>query len=343
MNGPEHPVLRPDPPQPPPTPLRMGDPSTPPKAKRVFIVACRRSGTTWATMLLSQHPRVVGIQQSSFFHRVDYLGDYLGEEVKYGRHIITAADSASAESAELRRRPIRNVMPLSRYHHYIRPFAEEVYDRLAECGEDTLAVIDHQPENAHSWKNIIEIFPDAYFLHVVRDPRSVYSSYAHSARTWSNHKTFTSNASDFAAEWRTEVSSAREIPLRTDRYLEVRYEDMLANGPEELRRIHEYLELPSSEQQCREAIAACSLDRLRKSGHGPRGFFRKGQASGWRSEVPRSKVEVIEFDCASLMSELGYDRAFVTGPQKPFSMRVRDFLKRPLWALRRRLSRLRSA
>lgn len=321
----------------------MTEPSS--KPKHVFIVACRRSGTTWVTMLLSQHPRVVGVQQSSFFHRVNYLAQYLDEEVKYGRHVLTAAGSNGAgsasgdTSAELQRKAIRDVVPLERFHHHIRGFAEEVYERLANCAEGTLAVVDHQPENVRAWKHIIEIFPDAYFLNVVRDPRSVYSSYYHSARTWSNRETFTSDPTEFAAEWKLDVSGGREIRLRTDRYLEVRYEDLLGNGPSELRRIHEFLELPTSDEQCRDAIEACSLDRLRKSSHGPRGFFRKGEAKGWRSELPRSKVARIEYETASLMTELGYERAFVTGNQKPFPMRVRDFIRRKRWALQRRLAR----
>ena len=320
-----------------------------PKAKRVFIVACRRSGTTWVTMLLSQHPQVVGVQQSSFFHRVDYLAKYLDEDVKYGRHIITAeakADSGkqdAAVSSELARRPIRAAIPLERFHYHMRAFAEEVYDRLAQCTDDTLAVVDHQPENVRSWKHIIEIFPDAYFLHVVRDPRSVYSSYVHSAKSWSNPATFPTDPRAFSAEWKSDVSVGREIRLRTERHLEVRYEELIANGPAQLRRIHEFLGLEASDEERVEAIEACSLDRLRASAHGPRDFFRKGQARGWKAEVPRSRVEVIEYECGPLMDELGYARNFVKGNSKPLSMRVRDKFRHLRWSLQRRVRRQGSA
>ena len=330
----------------------MSDSSPAPKAKRVFIVACRRSGTTWVTMLLSQHPQVVGVQQSSFFHRVDYLGKYLDEEVKYGRHIITAADSSTDQdteatpdddSAQLERRPVRNLVPISRFHDYIRPFAEEVYDQLAQCAEDARAVIDHQPENVRSWKHIVEIFPDAYFLHVVRDPRSVFSSYVHSARSWSNPETFTCDPTVFSREWQDDVYAGREIPLRTDHHLEVRYEDLVANGPAELARIHEFLDLPSSPQKCTQAVDACSLDRLRKSGHGPSGFFRKGQAQAFSTELSRSMIETIEYDCAGLMQELGYEPTLANGGPRPLSMRLRNRLKRILWMCHRAVRRPGSA
>jgi hypothetical protein len=72
----------------------------------------------------------------------------------------------------------------------------------------------------------------------------------------------------------------------TPRYLEIKYEDMLADGVMHLDRIFRRLELESEPSFCKRALEVCTLDRLKaKTAEAPwpletqpDGFYRKGHA-----------------------------------------------------------------
>ncbi len=82
------------------------------------------------------------------------------------------------------------------------------------------------------------LFPDAQYVHLIRDGRDAALSFLRMpegtfTRTWAHPDT----AAEFACLWRTEVAAARELGQRVGsfRYLEVRYEDLVA-GPEAVIR-----------------------------------------------------------------------------------------------------------
>ena len=54
--------------------MSVPQPSASGRPRRVFIVGCRRSGTTWSMLLLAQHSEVVALQQTDFFRRLAHFG-----------------------------------------------------------------------------------------------------------------------------------------------------------------------------------------------------------------------------------------------------------------------------
>ena len=283
----------------------------PTDAKRVFIVGCRRSGTTWIAMLLAQHPNVVALQQSGFFLSLDHVTEWLVSQRKYGRAVLTS--NAESEGADgLQRQSIDSLFSVERYYDLVRPLAEDVYDNLARGTENTKAVVDHTPEHVRIWEHVHAILPEAHFLHVVRDPRSVFSSYVAAGKSWSSKDTFTNDPIEFGEEWVREVQRGREIRDATDCFTEIRYEAMKRNGPEELERVYRSLGLECDREMCERAIEACSMDKLRKSARGPANFFRKGEAEGWRNELSAKQIETIEYLCADTMDAMDYERVNAT-------------------------------
>jgi Sulfotransferase family len=89
------------------------------------------------------------------------------------------------------------------------------------------------------------LFPDALWVHLVRDGRDAALSFLElpegfSGKTWALPRT----AAQFAARWRTEITSARRLGRNVGaRYLELRYEDLVTEPEHELRRICEHASL----------------------------------------------------------------------------------------------------
>ena len=89
------------------------------------------------------------------------------------------------------------------------------------------------------------LFPDAVWIHLVRDGRDAALSFLElpegfSGKTWAQPRT----AAQFAARWRTEILAARKLGRHAgERYLELRYEDLVAEPERELRGVCEHASL----------------------------------------------------------------------------------------------------
>lgn len=89
------------------------------------------------------------------------------------------------------------------------------------------------------------LFPDATWVHLVRDGRDAALSFLElpegfSGKTWAQPRT----AAQFAARWRTEILAARRLGQHAgDRYLELRYEDLVQEPEQWLRRVCEHASL----------------------------------------------------------------------------------------------------
>ena len=94
---------------------------------------------------------------------------------------------------------------------------------------------------------IERLFPDARFVHLIRDGRDVAASFLAMpagivTRTWAHP----SSAADFACQWRTEIESAHALGARVgpERYREVRYEALVADPERELDAICAFTSIP---------------------------------------------------------------------------------------------------
>src|SRR5215469_18258231 len=101
---------------------------------------------------------------------------------------------------------------------------------------------DKTPLYMQSLPQLERLFPDATWVHLVRDGRDAALSFlalpeGFSGKTWAQPRT----AAQFAARWRTEILSARRIG---GHYLELRYEDLVADPERQLRRVCEHASLP---------------------------------------------------------------------------------------------------
>jgi hypothetical protein len=89
------------------------------------------------------------------------------------------------------------------------------------------------------------LFPDATWLHLVRDGRDAALSFLElpegfSGKTWAQPRT----PAQFAARWRTEILAARKLGKNAgDRYFELRYEDLVDEPEQWLRRVCEHASL----------------------------------------------------------------------------------------------------
>ena len=211
-------------------------------------------------------------------------------------------------------------------------------ERIADGNPNAEVVLEKTPGHVRHGPLILRLVPDIYFLHIVRDPRSVVSSLCAAAQSWARGQWASTNVARNAQIWRSDVTLGRELGTLTPRYREVRYEDLLGeHGPGTLASLLAWLDLPVNDDFAPSAFAACQIDRLRAGGEGVRNFdtlsrsqpnfFRKGQVNSWKEDLSPSAIRVIEYMNRDLMEIYGYT-LLSTPSRKPLRLVIDQVLSK---------------
>ncbi|HJQ51118.1 MAG TPA: sulfotransferase [Gaiellaceae bacterium] len=150
------------------------------------------------------------------------------------------------------------------------------------------------------------LFPDALWVHLVRDGRDAALSFLElpegfSGKTWAQPRT----VAQFAARWRTEILSARRLGRHSgSRYLELRYEDLVAEPERELRRVCEHGSLPWEADMLDHTRVsdAANMPEHRNLAQPPTPGLRD-----WRSQMSREDALTFEQVAGDVLGSAGYE------------------------------------
>jgi hypothetical protein len=184
-----------------------------------------------------------------------------------------------------------------------------------DWGDKTPIYVLHIPLIAH-------LFPTARFIHLIRDGRDVALSYL--SIPWGP-----TNIWQAAHKWRRDVSVGRRHGqmLGSERYLEVRYENLIQDPRSELNGMCSFAGLSFEEEM---------LDGGRQDArrlHAPAGGARwhasavKPPTPGlrsWRTEMDAQALQSFEAMAGDLLAELGYERATSPPARARYLGAVRD-------------------
>ena len=267
-----------------------------------MVLGVSRSGTTLLKEMLDQHSSLAIPSESYFIPQL---------WARHGAH--PDLDRLLDDLGRLERIRQWGVEPCAvRQRLSVRAtFAEAVravYDVYAQMqgktryGDKTPAYMQDLPLLDH-------VFPEAQYVHIVRDGRDAGRSFVAMRRRprfdWSRPRGLVA----FACQWRDEVEGARRFghTHAAGRYLEVRYEDLVAEPETVLRGICAYLDLDYE----RAMLAYWEdVDAARLRDHPRLARPAAPRASTWRDELSAAQVERFEAMAGPLLSELDYDRAY---------------------------------
>ena len=268
-----------------------------------FVVGMGRSGTTLLRLMLHHHPRIAVPYESSFLtsyqEQADRFGD-LQDDVRLRRLV----DSILAEPN------------LRRWDHTFVP--SDVIGRVT--ARSVAGVVDAVYSDYAAGKGkarwgdksdyldrlhlVHQMFPDARFIHIIRDGRDVAQSVLR--LPWGPGDIVQ------AAEWWNEhlwVARRIGVVLGPSRYMEVRYEHLVQEPARELQRCCAFLGEDYSDQMLsyhRDSDAAIPEDRRVQH----RGYDRPPDASrvhAWKREMSRSDVALFSRHARRMLLELDYE------------------------------------
>jgi hypothetical protein len=264
--------------------------------KKVFIVGCARSGTTWLQIILGSHPDVATVRETHLFDR--YVAGLFS-------HWLSEENSSSKDG-------LRALMQQPDFDAACRGFTDAVFDRIAARNPGARIVLEKTATHLRHWRLIRRLYPDALFLNIVRDPRAVVSSLLAVGReSWG--KGGPQDLQEAAMFWRSSVRIGRdELAGLGPDFLEIRYEDLSADPDAVLARVYQWLAIPTlSYDRDRFSIEALRTDQTKGEPSSPQwdnreNFFRRGEVGGWQHDFSRDQIELIEAICLDLMEEIGY-------------------------------------
>ncbi len=313
-----------------------------------FIVGQQKSGTTWLMKTLDSHPEILCRGEGRPFGR-----SWRRERLKQTQkgYPPTSLYNAIASSEDLRYWVERSVWsrgddPDEHLTNLTRLAIEYfLTQQLLKSGKRLVGdkTVLLSPE---IMEEISTICPEAKVIHIIRDGRDVAVSTVHHKWNQAEDRGGTTRITSkqaakreayqddpetllktgegifpeqwlesYAAKWRDNVSkTVRDGPaLLGANYREVRYEDLLENPEEEVKRLLEFLGADASERIVRRCVSVASFERLaegRKRGQEAASFYRKGIAGDWKNVFTEQNKQDFKAVAGDLLIELGYEKDY---------------------------------
>lgn len=255
-------------PGPPETAHVVFAPERSPLHERVIVVlGAARSGTTWLHRLLSASPAVAGTATGETWLFPD-VAPLWADEVR-----DAAGDDLTLAA--------------------LRSFCDDLLSGLLRRSDPPATYVSEKtPTTVWQLSFVATLYPDAHYVHVVRDGRDAAMSLALTRGE-------DADLAGAAKEWVEAVGAIQSEAPRLARLHEVRYEDLLADPAAVVRDVWSWLGVAVTDE------ARETLDRRTRERITPLPATGEIGAGKWRS-LPASDREVLEAVAGPLLRELGY-------------------------------------
>lgn len=295
-----------------------------------FIIGTGRCGTTLFQSMLSSHSRIAVLPETGFFWKFDpliHFSDPLAES-QMEAYIRSCTENWWWQDLGLDS----------------EAFADAVQEGMRSSQEIFLWILGQLSGRSGKVKigdntsvygmkavRMFELFPEAKFIHLYRDPRDVVSSLL-SQYWWKPNSTM--RAAIYCREF-LEYAKKLQQRLSSDRFLAVQYESLVKQPERELQRTCAFLG------------EKFEPNMLRFYERSERGFVEiegdwknltltpltEARQQIYRQRLTTRQIRTVEFTLGKLLGEYGYK----PDPQVPdyFNWRIEDLIERIIWELKR--------
>lgn len=265
-----------------------------------FVVGSPRSGTTLLQTMLMRAPGVTMPPELHYVH-ITYKRRHRMADIRTDKGWEQACNAIKA-----------------RCKHSDIDMDAALFDRLCETGERTYArlfriwltvigavdgasVVGEKTPNHCEWVlEIVAMIPEARIIHIMRDPRD---------SAVSQREAFGRHALQAAVRWKRDLEMHRDCQrlIPADRYIAVRYEDLVTDPEAVIRPLSAFLDVPYVE------------DMLDPGGREKKGFssyeahklrtldkVTSSRIGRYKQKMSAMNIAVIEHICGPLMEEMGY-------------------------------------
>lgn len=218
--------------------------------KPIFIIGNPRSGTSLLRLMLTCHSNIIIPPESHFFLWLEEKYKNWDFNADINEFLNDLYNSTKFETWEIDKEDLKTFLLKSK----IKSFPSIISNIYLFYGilHNKKEIIYWGDKNK-LWKEklpkIIEYFPNAKFIHLVRDGRDVACSFKELNKNMSSSvyaPKLPSEINDIAKRWNFNIDTILNFfkENKIANLCTVRYEDLIMDTEKELRKICEYLELP---------------------------------------------------------------------------------------------------
>lgn len=275
----------------------------------IFVVGANRSGTTLLRLILNAHSRIAIPEELVYVtSHVGNRGIHQWRDPGYSpghyRHFVKRFLSSNAEALSpldldaLANRIVTTTRPNLRSPYQMALEAWAAHHGKERWGEKT-------PSNIFYAEHILDMFPGAQFIHLIRDPRAGVASMQD---VWFFPEDVVLNALN-RKKYLVAGQSHLERHVSPRQRLIIRYEDLVRNPPSVTRVVCEFLgedfepgmlEYYKTSQQYMKDEAAQSFNSAATKPIAPSKIGR------WKDKLTPRAIAMIELVCHDEMKQHGY-------------------------------------
>jgi hypothetical protein len=282
-----------------------------------FLGGFIKSGTTWIERLLDAHPEVACKGEAHF---TSLLEPALRTAIVQYNTIIPdkgnweRLDKEGVEKAQV-----------SEYS-----YSEEDFNKISALTIQLLmskwpdsstirAVGEKTPNNAQNFLRLLQLFPRAKFIYIVRDIRDVivsgwfFNLVIDSKGTMSNFNSIHNYAIFIAQNWVQELAKTLKfVDQYNSQAMVIKYEDLWNSPERNTGKLLTFLAVQNTDELIKSCLYKTDFSNLsggRKRGTENRGsFYRKGIIGDWKNHLKHETLVEIEMYCGAMLDHLGYEQ-----------------------------------
>lgn len=291
-----------------------------PPYRKLFVVGCPRSGTTWVATMLQHHPLVIGTSES---HAYTTILDPFAQQGTRGdagwRRVLTRYDLMAHRPwgvglhRYVDRRTLCRFIATARAH---RAWSDERgalevirwnFDHFfaSRAGTGNHVLVEKTPRHQFHAARILRQFPEARVVQVIRDGRDVCVSMEMLAPS---HDWVPADRRSQLETWLDYVRSGitlHSTPEFAGRVLDIRYEDLKADPSGCIARVFAFAGLDCPPDLASQIVAATALNRYPRTGPGrPK---RRGAVGDWRHHFTARDRALARELAGDVLHQLGYN------------------------------------
>ena len=256
-------------------------PPADPRIPAPFLIGAARSGTGLLRVMLGSHPDLLVLEDTGF---VPKLAEMIRSQPMTIERVIRVMVSArpledhGLTEAEMRER--LEALDELKAAAVLRTFYEAAAERAGKqrWGDETSYYLKRE-------RRIQRALSEARFIHVIRDGRDTLAARSGPIETGAAVTT--------AQRWHKKIRSARTQEHLMDHYMEVRYEELVADTESALRAVCDFIDLPFDpvmvDPPARAEIEAAL-----------------GPVGGWRERLDEEHLAAFDEFGGESLAELGY-------------------------------------
>ena len=263
--------------------------------KPIFIVGCERSGTTVIRLILHTHPNIAIPPQTKILKKL-YKRRFIFRDLskkqnrsRIAEYVLTNYDKKT-KLVDLGVDPQSIHQKIQSSGNSIGAIGAIIFQEYAKK-HHKLRWGDKRPYYIKYLRQLLQLFPDAQIIHIVRDPRDVVASLL--SMPWWKKDLISS-----ILNWKEAIhkGSIMKKQLSSDQYFELRYEDFIDNPEQWVKQICRFLNEDYYPHMLQfQTTAETAVPEYKMKWHSATRQVLSSKSIGrWKNDLSQKEVCIIE-------------------------------------------------